>query len=77
MAGVLVSVKNAFAELLNRWRFIGTKCLQVLGSMPVGKHVGVAVLLHNCYGILYGTQASQMFGQELLAGLTLHFLAKA
>ncbi len=46
--------------------------------MPVGKHVGVAVLLHNCYGILYGMQASQMFGQELLAELTLHsFLGKA
>ncbi len=72
-----VSVENTFTELLNQWRFIGTKRLQVLGSMPVGKHVGVAVLLHNCYCILYGMQASQMFGQELQAGLTLHsFLAK-
>jgi hypothetical protein len=44
----------------------------------VGKHIDVAVFLHNCYGILYGTQASCMFGHELRAGLTLQtFLAKA
>ncbi len=43
MAGVRVSVENAFAELLGRWRFVGTKRLQVLGSMPVGKHIDVAV----------------------------------
>ncbi len=62
MAGVCVSVENTFTELLGLCRFVGTKLLQVLGSMPVGKHIDVAVFLRNCYGILFGTQASCMFG---------------
>ncbi len=77
MASVRISIENAFAELLNRWRFVGVKRLHVLGTMPVAKHLHVAVLLHNMYGICYGGQAANMFGQDLRAGLTLHaFLQK-
>ncbi len=78
MASVHISIENAFAELLNRWRLAGVKRLHVMGSMPVAKHVHVAVLLHNLYGICYGGQAANMFGQHLRAGLTMHaFLAKS
>jgi hypothetical protein len=78
MASVRISVENAFAELLNRWRFVGVRRLHVLGSMPVAKHVHVAVMFHNLYGIFYGTLASTMFGHQLRAGLTLEtFIAKA
>jgi hypothetical protein len=60
-----------------RWRFVGIKRLQVLGSMPVAKHVHVAVLFHNIYGIYYCSQAASMFSQHLLAGLNIHsFLAR-
>ncbi len=34
MAAVRISVENAFAELLNRWLFVGVKRLHVQGSMP-------------------------------------------
>ncbi len=71
MASVRVSVENAFAEVLNRWAYVGVKRLHKLGSMPVGKQTVVAFWLHNCYGILYGTQAASMFGNDLRAGLTL------
>ncbi len=71
MASVRVSIENAFAEVLNRWRFVGVKRLQVLGTMPVAKHVAVAVMFHNMYNILYGSQAVCMFGPALRAGLTL------
>ncbi len=78
MASVSIAVENAFAEVLNRWKFVGVKRLHVLGSMPVGKHMAVAVLFHNVYGIFYGSQASCMFGHELRAGLTLDtFMSKA
>ncbi len=77
MASVRISIENAFAEVLNRWRFVGVKRLHVLGTMPCAKHVHVAVLFHNLYGICYGSQAANMFGQHLRAGLTMHtFLAK-
>ncbi len=78
MASVRIAVENAFAEVLNRWKFVGVKRLHVLGSMPVGKHVAVAVLFHNMYSIFYGSQAACMFGHELRAGLTLDtFMSKA
>ncbi len=77
MASVRISIENAFAEVLNRWRFVGVKRLHVLGSMPVAKHVHVAILFHNLYGICYGSQAANMFGQSLRAGLTMGtYLAK-
>ncbi len=77
MASVRVAVENAFAEVLNRWAFAGTKRLHKLGSMPVGKHTAIAFWLHNCYGIFYGTQAAVMFGNDLRAGLTLDsYMAK-
>jgi hypothetical protein len=50
---------------------VGVKRLHVMGSMPVAKHVHVAVLLHNIYGIYYGGLAASMFGHQLRAGLTL------
>ncbi len=71
MASVRISIENAFAEVLNRWKMVGVKRLHVLGTMPVGKHVAVAVMLHNMYSILYGSQAACMFGPALRAGLTL------
>eukprot|EP00961_Rhodomonas_salina_P254576 3440059-Rhodomonas_salina.1 len=68
MASVRISVENAFAEVLNRWQYIGVRLLQKLGSsMPVGQHNVVGFFMHNCYGILYGMQASVMFGNDLRA----------
>ena len=71
MAGVRVSVENAFAEVMNQWGFVSARKMQKLGSMPVAKHVACAFLLHNCHGILQGNQASCMFGHDLCAGLSL------
>ncbi len=51
---------------------VGVKQLQVMGCMPVAKHLHVAVMLHNIYGVFYGSQAASMFRHQLLAGLTLH-----
>ena len=66
MSKARVAVENAFAELLNRWGFVGHKRLNKLGSMPVAKHVKVAVMLHNCEAICYGNQATAMFGDDHL-----------
>eukprot|EP00961_Rhodomonas_salina_P040059 538358-Rhodomonas_salina.1 len=71
MARVRISIENAFTDVLNKWAFVGYCCLQVLGSMPVAKHLHVAFFLHNCAGIFYGNLASTMFGHDLQAGLTL------
>eukprot|EP00961_Rhodomonas_salina_P130106 1751967-Rhodomonas_salina.2 len=64
MAHVRVSVENAFADVLNKWGFVGHRHMQVHGSMQVAKHMHVAFFLHNCFGILYGNMVSRTFGQE-------------
>jgi hypothetical protein len=57
---------------------VGVKRLQVMGCMPVAKHLHVAVMLHNIYSVFYGGQAAAMFGHQLRAGLTLQtYLARA
>ncbi len=65
MGGVLVSIENRFAELLNVWGYIRYK--------PVALQVAVAVMLQNCRGIWYGSQMTSLMGacrSALCDGLT-------
>ena len=78
MASVRVSVENAIGEVLGRWGAIGHKKMNRLGAMPLGRHVSVAVFLHNCEGILYGNLCTGMFGEALRESLTLSgYIARA
>jgi len=65
MAGVRVAIENAIGEVLGQWGHVGHKKTNILGSVPLAKHVSVAVFLHNIQGILYGNLCTSMFGEGL------------
>ena len=65
MARVRVSIENAIGEVLTQWGLVGHKNTNLLGAIPLAKHVSVAVFLHNVQGILYGNQCTQKFGDHL------------
>ena len=63
MASTRVTNEQAIGELTQSWAFIAHGQTNVLGSMPLAKHVGVAAVLHNCEGILYGNKMVEAMGE--------------
>ncbi len=81
MGRVRVTIENAFAGVLNSWGMVGHKRINRLGSMPLAKHMSVAILLYNLQGIWYGNQmvvSMGAMGESLRERLSVRqFLAMA
>ena len=66
-----IVIKNLLAEVVSTWAALQHKENKKPGAQDVGKMFPVAMLLHNCRAVFYGSQTSNYFGLDGMLELSL------